>query len=370
VITSPRPNTQRSGRVRAARLTDLAALGELSRQSHLAQDGDARMLTLGLPVGSSHVGVFTLFRLPLSALLPGDLLYVYEEDGKVEGLVRMEHDGGRDEWTVVELDAVDAALAGDVRYRLLQRVLRDASKRGGLRFHVACSDDGDNVELFMQAGFARYGEETLLYRAPDAAPINAASASDPASHGIRSAVPLDALALDRLYRRATPGPVARLEDYRQSDWERQGNHWRVPRSALTPILRFADVDGFVQEGPGAKSDGQLVAFCQIGVSKADQPDYIRVVALPDHDPSDIIAFGLSAIAERNRSRWSDLAARWQRFERSSVDRGIVSAVRTYESPLERRFEDQGFSDVATVSLLMREAAERVTKPALVPAVLR
>ena len=59
------------------------------------------------------------------------------------------------------------ACAGDVRYRLVQRLLRDASKRGGLRFHVACADDGDNVELFMQAGFARYGEEMLLYRPPD-----------------------------------------------------------------------------------------------------------------------------------------------------------------------------------------------------------
>ena len=355
--------------MRAARLTDLAALGELSRQSHMANETDARVHSLGLPVGSSQVGVFTLFRLPLGALLPGDLLFVYEERGNVRGLARVEHEGLRDEWTIVELDAIDEGLAGDVRYRLIQRLLREASKRGGIRFHVACADEGDNVELFMQAGFMRYGEETLLFRAPEQPAPPHVSRAAARGAGIRSAVPLDALVLDRLYRRSTPVPVARLEDYRQHDWERQGNHWRVPRSSLTPILRFADVEGFVQEAPGSKSDGELLGFCQIGVSKADQPHYIRVIALPDHDPAQLIAFGLSAIAERTRSRWSDLTARWQRAV-PAEDRGVVSAVRTYEAPLDRRFEEHGFANVANVSLLMKEVAERVAKPALVPAVLR
>jgi len=97
---------------------------------------------------------------------------------------------------------------------------------------------------------------------------------------------------------------------------------------------------------------------------------MRVISLPEHDPADLIAFGLSTIAERNHSRWTDLAARWQRLERSSTDRGVVSAVRTYEAPLDRRFEEHGFVNVANVSLLMKEVAERVAKPALVPAVLR
>jgi hypothetical protein len=339
--------------VRAARLTDLAALGELSRQSHLARDGDARMQTLGLPVGTGQVGVFTLFRLPLGALMPTDLLFVYEERGRILGLARVEHEGLRDEWTIVELDAIDEGLSGDVRYRLIQRLLRDASKRGGLRFHVACADDGDNVELFMQAGFMRYGEEILLYRSTEQSKIASFPASAARDAGIRSTVPLDALALDRLYRKATPAPVARLEDYRQIDWERQGNNWRIPRSALNPILRFADVESFIQEGTGGKSDGEALAFCQIGVSKAEQPHYIRVISRPDHDPSDLISFGLSVIAERTRSVPA-----------------VVSAVRTYEAPLDRRFEEQGFADTANVSLLMKEVAERVRKPALVPAVLR
>jgi hypothetical protein len=221
----------------------------------------------------------------------------------------------------------------------------------------------------MKAGFMRYGEEILLFRSPDQPPIAQVSADTARDAGIRPAVPLDALELDRLYRSATPAPVARLEAYRQHDWERQGSHWRVPRSALTPILRFADVEGFVQEAPDGKSDGELLAFCQIGVSKADQPHYIRVIARPDHDPSVLIAFGLSAIAERTKSRWSDLTSRWQRGA-PGADSGVVSAVRTYESPLDRRFEETGFTNVATVSLLMKENVERALDPALVPAATR
>src|SRR6185295_1839951 len=66
----------RPGRVRVARLTDLAALGELSR---LCQSDQAETRSLGLPVSGPPIGMFSLFRLPLGAFRPNDLLYVYEE---------------------------------------------------------------------------------------------------------------------------------------------------------------------------------------------------------------------------------------------------------------------------------------------------
>lgn len=359
-----RPPAQLSGRVRSARLTDLAAVGELSRLAHSDPATNGRVRTLGLPVGSGHISVFTLFRLPLSALLPGDLLYVYEEHGRVAGLARVEHEPLRDEWTIVELDALDHGAAGDIRFRLVQRALRDASKRGGMRFHVACSDEGDNVELFMQAGFARYGEENVLYRSPDQPPAAPVSAAEAARAGVRPAVPLDALELERLYRAATPAPISRLEDYRLHDWERQGNQWRVPRSSLTPLLRFADVEAFVQAAP-ERGRSTLLAFCQVGASKEEQPDYLRVICLPGHDPSTLLAFCLSLISERAHVRRAERAQRWPRAER-----GVISAVRTYEAPLDRRLEEAGFASIAHVSLLMKETAERVREPALVPATLR
>ena len=156
----------------------------------------------------------------------------------------------RDEWTIVELDAIGSQDAGDIRFRLIQHLLRDGSKRGVVRFHVACADADGNVELFMQAGFARFGDEHVLLRPADQPLPDTMSDEEAAACGIRQAVALDALPLSRLYAAVTPQPVQRLEAYRLVDWERQGTSWRVPRSSLTPILRFADVEAYVQEAPG------------------------------------------------------------------------------------------------------------------------
>ncbi|CAN5462265.1 hypothetical protein BH20CHL6_BH20CHL6_15430 [soil metagenome] len=350
----------RTGKVRLARLTDLSALGDLSRLSHgIDERADTPVRHLGLPVSSSQISVFSFFRLPLGAFLPHDLLYVYEDDHKLAGLLRVERDTHRDEWTIVELDAIDHGDAGDIRFRLLQHLMRDGGRRGAHRFHVACADQGGNVELFMQVGFARYGEERILLRPqelPLPPPTPAARAE---SQGIRAAQPLDALPLSRLYASATPGPVARLEAYRLPDWERQGTQWRIPRSSLTPVLRFADVEAYVQESapdPGAP----LSAFLQVGVAKEDHPHYVRVVSLPDHDPSALIEFGLGVIAEQRGRGGPDAGSRGPN--------GVLSPVRTYESPLDRRFEQFDFAPVATVSLLLKETVVRVAEPALVPAI--
>ncbi len=352
----------RAGRVRSARLTDLSALGELSRLSHTPSDEvDTRVRSLGLPVSAHAISVFSLFRMPLGAFQPHDQLYVYEDEHRLVGLARVERDAHRDEWTIVELDAVDQGEAGDIRLRLLQHLLRDGGKRGASRVHVACADHSGNVELFMQAGFARYGEERLFFR-PPAEPLPAPSTqAAAAAEGIREASPLDALRLNRLYMAVTPTPVARIESYRLPDWERQGSHWRIPRSALTPILRFADVEAWVQTCPPPAVE-ELAAFMQLGVAKEDQPHYLRLICRPDHDPTALIRYGLAIIGERSGTgpnrRERDAARR---------DHGIATVVRTYEAPLDRRLEEVGFRHLADVTLLVRETLVRVAEPALVPA---
>ena len=347
------------GRVRPARLTDLAALGELSRLSHSDAAADG-IRSLGLPVHASHISVFSLFRLPLGAFRPSDQLYVYEEDGELAGLLRVERDSHRDEWTIVELDALGPALAGDIRFRLVQYLLRDGAKRGAARFHVACADEGGNVELFMQAGFARYGEEIVMYRRPDLPLPGPLAEATVGAARIRPADPLDALQLSRLYNAVTPVPVRRLENVRINDWERQGSQWRVPRSSMAPILRFADVEAFVQEPEGGDAV-DLAAFLQVGVAKEEQPHYVKVLARPDHDVSTLIEFGLGVIAERTGVAGGGRPSHGH-------DHGVVTAVRTYESPVDRRLEAQGFEDATTVSLLMKETLVRVAEPALVPAI--
>jgi len=354
------------GRVRMARLTDLAAVGELSQLSHGGDGADeAAVRSLGLPVAGNPIGVFTLFRMPLGALRPQDQLYVYEDQRGLAGLLRAERDAQRDEWTIVELDAVGLADAGDIRFRLVQHLLRDGAKRGAMRFHVACADVGGNVELFMQAGFVRYGEEWVLLRPPDAALPAPMGEERALELGIRPAAPLDALPLSRLYAAVTPPPVARLEAYRLPDWERPAGQWRIPRSSMAPILRFADVSAFVQACPpgtdGAAS-GEIAALAQVGVAKEDQPDYLRVLTRPEHDPSDLIAYGLGVIGASAGHEAAD------RGSHHHHGRGVLCPVRTYDSPLDRRAEEAGFERLATLTLLLKETLVRVAQPALVPAI--
>ena len=347
-----------TGRVRSARITDLAALGELSRLSHQSDERESGVRTLGLPVSRSDVGVFRLFRLPLGAFRPSDQLYVYEEDRRLAGLARVERDPQRDEWTIVELDAVGIHEAGDIRLRLVQHLLRDGARRGAVRFHVACADLGGNVELFMQAGFIAYGQEHILYQAPEL-PFPRVDAEEAARLGIRPAVALDALPLSRLYGRVTPAPVARIEAYRLPDWERPGTQARTPRSSLAPILRFAEVESYVRSGDGGPDGTELDGFLQVGVAREDQPHYLRVLARPDRDAADLVRFGLSVIADRIVGA---------RGRSGRHDAGVIAPVRTYEMPLDRCFEECGFTNIATVTLLMKEALVRVAEPALVPAV--
>jgi hypothetical protein len=345
------------GKVRAARLTDLAALGELSR---LCQSDSANTRSLGLPLSGPPIGVFSLFRLPLGAFRPNDLMYVYEEEGHIAGLVRVERESVRDEWTILELDAVGMADAGDIRYRLVQQLLREGAKRAAARFHVACADTDGNVELFMQAGFIRYGEERIMSRRPGLSLPAPWPDDRAASCRIRPTTNLDAVALSRLYATATPTPVSRLEAIRLADWERQGSHWRVPRSSLTPILRFADVEAFVEASPDGGKDGtELDGFLQVGVAKEDQPHYLKIVARPGADMSDLVDFGLGVIAART-TKGGD-----HRHEH-----GVIAPVRTYESPVDRRLEEAGFDSIASVNLLMKETLVRVAEPALVPAGVR
>ena len=351
-VRSPRS----AAKVRAARITDLAALGELSR---LCEDDAAGGRSLGLPVNGPRIGVFSLFRLPLGAFRPNDLLYVYEADGRVAGLVRVERESHRDDWTIVELDGVAAAGgagAGDIRFRLIQQVLREGQKRGAARFHVACSDTGGNVDLFMQAGFARYGEETVLHRDTDEALPEPWPEVRAQEAGIRPARPVDATALMQLYAAVTPGPVQRLEGFRIPDWERQGTHWRVPRSSLAPLLRFADIEAYVVAGPDGVS---LDAFLQVGVSREDQPHYVRVLGRPGVDVAGLIDFGLG-----------DIRARTARGGGRQGEHGVIAPVRTYESPNDRRLEAAGFRSISTLTLLMKETLVRVAEPALVPAAVR
>jgi hypothetical protein len=207
----------------------------------------------------------------------------------------------------------------------------------------------------MQAGFARYGQERLLFRGTETALPPAWSDDETRAAGIRPCAPLDALPLARLYASVTPQPVLRLESYRLSDWERQGSGSRVPRSSLAPILRFAEMESYVQVAPG-DGTGAVAALLQLGVAREEQPHYLKILAGPGTDVSAIVGFGLGLLGSRVGRGGS------------CPDNGVLAPVRTYESPIDRRLEEAGFVGLDTVTLLMKEAVVRVAEPALVPAV--
>ena len=277
------------------------------------------------------MGVFSLFRLPLGAFRPNDLLFVYEDERRISGLLRVERDASRDEWTIVELDAIGSGDSGDTRFRLVQHLLRDGAKRGAIRFHVACSDRQGNPELFMQAGFARYGQERLLFRGTDAPLPPAWTEEQTRAAGIRPCQPLDALPLARLYAAVTPLPVVRLESYRLSDWERQGQTTRVPRSSLAPILRFAEMEAYAQIATDDGA-GELQGLLQLGVAREEQPHYLKVLARPETDVAPLVSFGLGLLAARIGKGGS------------CPNNGVLAPVRTYESPIDRRLEEAGFRE--------------------------
>ncbi len=90
---------------------------------------DASVRSLGLPVTASHVSVFSLFRMPLGAFQPHDQLYVYEEDrptwpGCCAWSATAIATSGRS-WSSTPSTQGEA---GDIRFRLVQHLLRDGSR--------------------------------------------------------------------------------------------------------------------------------------------------------------------------------------------------------------------------------------------------
>ncbi|HEY3522358.1 MAG TPA: hypothetical protein VGK63_01530, partial [Candidatus Limnocylindrales bacterium] len=105
---------------------------------------------------------------------------------------------------------------------------------------------------------------------------------------------------------------------------------------------------------------QLDAFVQLGVAKEDQPHYLKLIVRPGADGGALARFALG-----------EICARLEKGARSGGhERAVVAPVRTYESPIDRRLEDEGFETAATVTLLMKETLVRVAEPALVPAGVR
>jgi hypothetical protein len=327
-----------AGSLRAARLSDRQALVELSRQVHDAREGYRR--SLGVPAQSS-----TLPRFSLAALMPSwlplrspSVHMVAEWDGRLVGSCRAIEEPRRDDWVITELDAADMPMAAEVRFSLLKAVIEEGAQRNVGRYHAACADVPENMELFGQLDFMAYAHEEIWYRAPDKARPTGNEAV------LQPAAPPDAWHLFDLWTHATPPAIARIEGYGAADWEPVGHEGVVPRSALNPILHFNAVDAWLL--PDAE---RVAGFAQHGATRTG-PHYLRFLVRSGADGAAFLAAVLAAVGDEARAA------------------GLLAPVRTYEATGRQAAADSGFEPVGQVSMLVREVRASVRQPAMVPAV--
>ena len=352
--------------IRAARLTDRQALADLSQQVHTAEDAYRR--SLGVPAPTAVRPTISL-----SALIPSwlplrspSVHLVADAGGALVGSCRAIEEPHRDDWAIIELDAADGPDAPEVRFALLRALVEEGAQRGVGRFHAACSDVHENLELFGQTGFMAYAQEEIFYRAPQliggarswvrglfardgtSARDRRTSArdrrSDDSPSSLRPAGAPDAWHLFDLWTHATPPAIARAEGYSASDWESVGHEAIVPRSSLNPILHFAEVDAWI-----LPTDQRAGGLAQRGACRQG-PHYLRFLVRNSVDGAGFLRAVLDAVGHET------LAA------------GILSPVRTYESAGLRAAEAAGFEAIGRVTLLVREVRAHVTQPAMVPAI--
>jgi hypothetical protein len=352
--------TTTEGAVRAARITDRQALVELSRRVHTSADSYRR--SLGVPAPSA-----TLPRISMAALIPSwlplrpaSLHLVAEADGELVGSCRAIEEPRREDWAIIELDAAEGPMATEIRYALLQALIEEAPLRNVARFHAACSDVPENMELFGQLGFMAYAQEEIYYRPPEAESgarswlRGVFGREDSRGNGhpdhetpdvtLQPAGAPDAWHLFDLWSHATPPAIARIEDYQASDWASVGHEGVVPRSSLNPLLHFSGVNAWL-----LPKEQRAGGFSQHG-SCREGPHYLRFLVREGTDGASFLRSVLEAMGSEA------LAA------------GILSPVRTYESTGQRTAAATGFEPVGRVTLLVRDVRALARQPAMVPAI--
>jgi hypothetical protein len=346
--------------IRGARLTDRQALADLSRRVHASADAHRR--SLGVPAPTSETS-----QISLSALMPSwlplrapSVHLVAEVEGEIVGSCRAIEEPHREDWVITELDAADGPMAGEVRWSLLGALIEEGVRHDVARFHAACADARENLELFGQAGFAAYAQEEIWWRAPEA--VRGArgwlrslvsrdgrgkrGASGPELPDLQPAGAPDAWHLFDLWTHATPPAIARIEAYSAHDWEEVGHEAIVPRSALNPILHFSEVNAWL-----LPSEQRAGGFAQHG-SCRHGPHYLRLLV---RDGMDGAGFLHAALV---------------RMGADALAAGILAPVRTYESAGARAAQAAGFEPIGRVTMLVREVRAQVRQPAMVPVTSR
>ena len=204
-----------AGKVRAARLTDLAALGELSR---LAQnDGESHALPGAARVGAPDRRCSACSACRWARSGRTTCCTCSSATATSRACCASSARRPRDEWTMVELDAV-----GEARRRRHPLPPRPAPV--ARRFEARGGSLSRRVRRRRRQHRAVHaGRLHALRGGADAVPRRSAvrlprpwTDEAAAECGIRPTAAQDAVALSRLYARVTPAPVQRLEGIRHA----------------------------------------------------------------------------------------------------------------------------------------------------------
>jgi len=290
-------------------------------------------------------------------LLPGTFgmrnrlrLYIEEYRGRLCAIALV-YSGRRPEWVILALAAVPDPGGAEGSFKLLEHLSASAAQHGQLRMYGAVADatDGSSTggtararETFFQAGFYSYTRETW-YAAPRA-PLRAPSRTLDGHYARRR----DAHDLFRFYASTTPHAVQRAEQLTIEDFD-------IGRRA------------------GAFDPPFLVSGNPLAMRRS-------TAILVGGEPR-IKAFGVSfrgidghphVVKARSIDGDTELAREVVRATTLELPGGqpITSPVRSYEEHVARALMTEGFREVATAMLFVKELAVRIEEPALAPAVVR
>ncbi|HAF11362.1 MAG TPA: hypothetical protein DCK98_14945 [Chloroflexi bacterium] len=335
--------------VRAAMLTDLPRVTRFLASA--SRDPDA-ILGSVLPqplVSSALAGWWKL--LPGTLGMRGRLrLYVEEYRGRLCA-VALIYSGRRPEWVILALAAVPDPSGAEGSFKLLSHISASAAQHGQLRLFGAVADAGLSApaagaararETFFQAGFYSYTRETWF--AAPRAPLRAPARTLDGHYARRR----DAHDLFRFYAATTPHAVQRAEQLTVEDFDigRRAGAFDPPFLVSgNPLAMRRETTMVVGAEP------RLAAF---GVSFRGLNGHPHVVKARSVD-GDI-----------------DLARDVVRATTLELPGGrlITSPVRSYEEHVARALLSEGFREVATAMLFVKELAVRIEEPALAPAVVR
>ena len=279
-------------------------------------------------------------------LMPGVLgiggrvgTYVEQQRGRLRAAALV-YRGRRPEWVVLVMAADHGPEGADAGFRLLSGVCALAAQHGMHRVFGAVPDEARARETFFQAGFYSYTRETWFARM--------GSVPEPTRQlEGRIAGGRDAHDLFRFYATTTPHAVQRAEQLTVEDFDvgRRAGAFDPPHIGGNPLAMRRQVLMLL----GDERRPRAFAVAYRGTERHPHVCKVRT------------AEGDTDLArELLRGAAQDLAP----------VRPIAVPVRSYEEHVARALMTEGFGEVATAMLFVKELAVRVEEPALAPAVVR